>query len=112
MDDREAFGWFGEPWPSVICYDDDGNLNTGMHKAFPTGERCIYCEELFDEAAGDSGKAIPSPEGSIEHAHKECLLVTVVGSLGYGLDTPDSTFRQNALEVWRQLAANYGPSSS
>jgi hypothetical protein len=111
---RANFGWFGSPWPSGICYDDDGRLLEEMRKPFPSSESCLLCGEPFDEAAGDSGKAVPSPEG-ICHAHKECLLMNVTGSLahheghcrchgGVG-QMPDMTLRQEALEVWRRLQA-------
>lgn len=108
---REAFGWFGEPWPSFICYDEENRLIAEMRKSFPAGESCLFCAEAFDEAASDSGTAMPSPEG-IRHAHKECLFMNVAGSLahhegrcrchgGTG-ETPGMTLRQEALEVWRR----------
>jgi hypothetical protein len=111
---RANFGWFGEAWPSGICYDDDGRLLEEMRKPFPTGEACLLCGERFDEAAGDSGKAMPSAEG-ICHVHKECMFVNVTGSLAhhegrcrhYGgtTETPGMTYRQEALEVWRRMRA-------
>jgi hypothetical protein len=116
---REAFGWFGEPWPSGICYDDDGHLLGEMRKAFPAGESCLFCGERFDEAAGDSGKAMPhaGPEGkpAVCHVHKECMFMNVAGSLahhegrcrchGGTTETPGMTYRQEALEVWRRMRA-------
>ena len=112
---RANFGWFGaEPWPSGICYDDDGNLLEDMRKPFPVGESCLLCGEEFDEAAGDQGKAIPSDDG-ICHAHKECLLMNTVGSLAHYEGhwrcrdgdgrMPGMTLRQEALEVWRRMRA-------
>jgi hypothetical protein len=109
---RANWGWFGEPWWSFICFDEDGRLIEEMRKPFPAGESCLLCGEPFDEAAGDSGQAMPSPDG-IRHAHKECQLMSVVGSLahhegrcrchgGTG-ETPGMTLRQEALEVWRRL---------
>ena len=115
---RENFGWFGDPWPSGICYDDDGRLIEEMRKPFPAGESCLYCEEPFQ--AGDSGKAMPflsAAAGSrVVHVHKECALREVVGSLAhleyrcscYGGEndqTPGMTLRAEALEVWRRLQA-------
>lgn len=111
---RENFGWFGDPWPSGICYDDDGRLIAEMRKPFPAGA-CFYCEEPF--RAGDSGKAMPflSAAGPvIIHVHKECGLRQVAGSLAhiehrctcYGGEndrTPGMTLRAEALEVWRRL---------
>jgi hypothetical protein len=106
VDKREAYGWFGIPWPSGICYHDDGNLTNEMHKAFPIGESCIFCGEVFDELAGDSGKAIPSPEG-VGHTHKECLLLSILGPFLRDPDYPDMTLRQAALELWSQLTKSY-----
>jgi len=108
MDDREAFGWFGIPWWSGICYDDDGRLTEEMRKEFPTGETCYICEELFDETAGESGTAIPSPEG-IRHTHKECMLLEIIGPVdrpGMGM-----SIRQTALEVWQGFRKRYGTSA-
>lgn len=109
-----AFGWFGEPWSSFVCYDENGRLLEEMQKPFPAGESCLFCGVPFDEGAGDSGKAMPSPEG-IRHAHKECILMNVTGSLAHhegrcrchGGDgtMPGMTLRQEALEVWRRLQA-------
>lgn len=72
----------------------------------------MFCGEAFDEAAGDSGKAMPSAEG-IRHAHKECLFMNVAGPLahhdgrcrchGGTSETPGMTVRQEALEVWRRM---------
>jgi hypothetical protein len=110
---RLNWGWFGEPWPSGVCYGDDGRLLEEMRKPFPTGEQCLYCTEVFDEAAGDSGQATPfqslggPPE--VRHAHKECLLRQVTGSIAHlqghcscqgGDDAPDLSYRQDALAVW------------
>ena len=87
-----------------------------MRKAFPAGESCLYCGEPFDEAAGDSGQAMPFMAGgaaSVCHAHKECMLMDVIGSLAHHEGhcrrhggtgkTPRLTARQEALEVWRRL---------
>ena len=108
---RAAYGWFGDPWPSGICFDDDGRLLEEMRKPFPVGESCLLCGERFSEEAGDSGKAMPSDAG-IVHAHKECLFMNVVGPLahhdgrcrchGGSTETPGMTYRQEALEVWRR----------
>lgn len=114
---REAFGWFGDPWPSYVCYDEGDRLIEEMHKPFPAGESCLLCGEEISEAAGDSGQAIPAMDGgdgagSVRHAHKECLLMNVVGPLahhegrcrchGGSTETPGMTLRQEALEVWRR----------
>lgn len=109
-----CFGWFGEPWPSYVCYDEDDRLLEEMRTPFPAGESCLLCGEEFDEAAGDSGQAMPSAEG-IRHVHKECQFMNVVGPLahhegrcrchGGSTKTPGITLRQEALEVWRRVQA-------
>ena len=111
---RDNWGWFGDPWPSYICYDEDWRLLEEMRKPFPAGESCLLCGEKFDEAAGDSGQATPAittAGAEIRHVHKECGFMNVTGSLAhvqgrcscYGGDgrTADLTRRQEALEVWR-----------
>jgi hypothetical protein len=111
---RANFGWFGEPWPSGVCYDDDGRLLEEMRKPFPAGERCPYCDELFQP--GDSGTAMPfvgMAGTQIRHVHKECTFREVMGPLahlerrcpcfgGESNQTPGLTARQEALEVWRR----------
>ena len=116
---RANWGWFGEAWPSGVCYDDDDNLRADTRKPFPAGESCLYCTEPFSEEAGDSGQAMPSMsadgEGRIIHVHKECQFMNVAGPLahhegrcrchgGTG-ETPGMTVRQEALEVWRRMQA-------
>jgi hypothetical protein len=111
---RAAHGWFGKPWESFVCYEEDGRLLEELRMAFLSGESCLLCGEQFDEAAGDSGKAMPC-DGVIRHVHKECMLMDVIGSLahheGYcrchGGDgrMPGMTVRQEALEVWKRLLA-------
>lgn len=115
---RNNWGWFGPPWPSFICFDEDWRLIEEMRKAFPSGESCLYCGEEFSEAAGDSGQAMPcmaTDGASIRHVHKECQLMHVAGPLahhegrcrchGGSTETPGMTLRQEALEVWRRLQA-------
>lgn len=111
---RLNHGWFGEPWWSYACYDEHGRLIEEMRKPFPAGESCLYCDEAFDEAAGDSGQAMPLftlGGASIRHVHKECLLRNVVGSLahlqgncrcsgGKESDGPEVTYREDALAAW------------
>lgn len=112
---RANHGWFGEPWWSYVCYDEDGRLIEEMRKPFPAGESCLLCETEFDEAAGESGQAMPAitADGSaqIRHVHKECEFMNVTGSLAHiqgrctchGGDGSGTglTPRQEALEVWR-----------
>jgi hypothetical protein len=115
---RERWGWFGaEPWPSGICYDDEGRLLEEARKPFPAGESCLYCEEPFDEARGDRGQAMPFADKDgprIVHVHIECSMRQVVGPLAHlekrcscygGTDhaTPGMTEREEVVEVWRRL---------
>lgn len=115
---REQYGWFGEPWPSGICYDDDGRLRTEDRKDFPAGKSCFWCGVAFDEAAGDGGKALPHLGAAgdtmrIVHAHRECLLRQVTGSLAHlegrcscrgGDDVREPADRRaEALAVWDRI---------
>jgi hypothetical protein len=112
---RANWGWFGtEPWSSGVCYDDDDNLRADMRKPFPAGESCLYCDEPFDEAAGDSGQAMPFGT-RVVHVHKECMFRTAAGGLahhegrcrchGGTTETPGMTYREEAVEVWRRMQA-------
>ena len=38
---REQWGWFGVPWWSYVCFDEDGRLIAEMEKPFPLGENCL-----------------------------------------------------------------------
>jgi hypothetical protein len=114
---RLNWGWFGEPWPSGICYDEDGRLIEEMRKPVPVGEKCFCCDEVLAE--GDQGKScgpLPAPfpgaaPAQLAHQHKECGLRQVIGPIahlerrchchgGEGNDTPGLTRRQDALAVW------------
>lgn len=106
---RANWGWFGDPWPSGVCYDEDGRLIGEMRKPFPVGESCLYCVEPFDEAAGHSGSAMPLGRAdgtvSVVHVHKECSLRQVTGSVDclegrHRHDATGETYRQEALAVW------------
>jgi hypothetical protein len=112
---RDQWGWFGVPWWSFVCYDEDGKLIEEMRKPFPVGEVCLLCEEEFDEAAGDSGQAtvaVTTEGARVAHVHKECQFMNVVGGLahhegrcrchGGSTETPGMSLRQEALEVWRR----------
>ena len=108
-------GWFGDPWPSGVCYDDDWRLREEQQRPFPVGEACLYCEEPFE--TGDSGQALPFLAGDgpprIVYVHKECQFREVAGPLahlekrcpcygGPSNETPGMTARQEAMEVWRR----------
>jgi hypothetical protein len=105
---RANWGWFGPPWWSYICYDEGGRLTEEMRKPFPAGEKCLYCDEVFDEAAGDNGTSCPflsaHAEPEIRHAHKECSMRNVVGSVtcleGHHDHDTGQTRRQEALAAW------------
>lgn len=124
---REQHGWFGPPWWSYVCYDEDGKLIEEMQKPFPTGESCLLCGEEFDEAAGDSGQAtvaVTTEGARIAHVHKECQFRNVAGGLahhegrcrchGGSAETPGMTLREEAVEVWRRMRAGtlYGGSGT
>jgi hypothetical protein len=105
---RLSWGWFGEPWPSGICYDEAGRLIEEMRKPFPVGESCLYCTEAFDEAAGDNGQAMPLGRAdgtmAIIHVHKECMMREVTGSVacleGHHHHDTGLSRRQEALAAW------------
>lgn len=97
---RKLWGWFGPPWPSGVCYDDDGQLRAGMRKPFPAGESCTVCGHVFDEAAGDRGQAIPEVGGPIRHVHIECLTWSVLGPAGTPADRLTGPVREQALAAW------------
>lgn len=107
---RKNWGWFGAPWPSGICYDDDGRLRAEMRKRFPVDETCLHCGEKFE--VGDRGQAMPFADKrasgvahyEIRHVHIECLLRATLGSVscmkGEHNHATGQTYRQEALEVW------------
>ena len=111
---RDRWGWFGEPWPSGVCFDDDDRLREEMRKPFPSGESCLYCAEVFID--GDQGQATPLigiAGTEVCHVHRECMLRQVVGGLahlegrcscygGDGHETPGMTEREEAIEVWKR----------
>lgn len=113
---RENWGWFGEPWWSFTCYGEDGRLLTEMRKPFPAGESCLLCDEQLDEAAGDSGQAMPAVRADgtaeIRHAHKECLLRNVTGSVacleGHHRHETGQALRAEALAAWAWVQ-EHGP---
>lgn len=116
---RRNFGWFGEPWPSGICYAPDGNVLHHNRIPTPVGEPCIDCGEAIEY--GDQGKAMPylGKEPRIGYTHRECLLRNVVGPIshlrgecdGTGTCSHDSgmTMRQEALAVWDWVRTNGWP---
>ena len=115
---RLNWGWYGEPWPGYVCYDDDGRLKTEMRKPAPVGETCLWCIEPIVE--GHFGQAIPSVPASgppeVRHVHAECMLRNVVGPVGHldgecacrDPDRPARSYREEALEVWARFAAGRG----
>ena len=114
---RRNWGWFGDPWPSFICYDEDGRLLEEMRQPFPEGESCLYCEQPF--MPGDSGQAMPHAgrlKIDVRHVHKECLLRTVTGTIscmkGEHEHDTGKTYRQEALEVWKWVGEHGFPAAS
>ena len=114
--------WFGEPWWSYVCYDDDGRLMEECRVPFPAGKACLYCEEQFQP--GDSGVQMPCVRATgsvtIEYAHKECQMRQGLGSVahlegrcrchgGSDNDDPSRTRRQEALAAWAWVQANGTP---
>ena len=53
---RENWGWFGEPWWSFICYDEDGRLIAEMEKPFPLGENCLSATSRSIRRPGTPGR--------------------------------------------------------
>lgn len=116
---RVNWGWFGEPWWSYVCYDEAGRIITEMRKPFPAGEKCLYCDEAFDETAGDSGQAFPchaAGGSSVRHAHKECSLRNVTGSVacleGHHRHETGLTWRQEAVAVWAWVQEHGQPAGA
>lgn len=119
---RRNWGWFGDPWPSGICYKQDPETGSDlipyqwdfdMQVETPVGSVCVYCDEAIVE--GDRGQLSPylNAEGhvSITANHRECSFRAVMGPLahqekrcrcfgGTDHDTPGLTRRQEAVAVW------------
>lgn len=107
-----SLGWFGDPWPSYVCYDEDGNLRDSLHLPFPAGgSRCSGCGELI--APGDSGEMVVVSRTLRfvrEYVHKECQLLAIIGGSFADLDpargAQNLPKRQEALAVWDWVLAN------
>lgn len=107
---RLNFGWFGEPWPSSICFDDTCAVREDMRIPTPIGDRCLSCAEIIRE--GDQGQAMPLGGGyaRITYSHRECQLREVLGPLkhvrgectgvGQCHDDTGMSAREEALAVW------------
>lgn len=113
---RRNWGWFGDPWPSGICYDDKGILLEEMRIPVPVGETCPACDEPI--AGGDRGQAMPYPDG-VRYLHRECLFRMVTGSYahlkrrctcygGASNQTPGLSLREDAILVWNQFTGIRG----
>lgn len=106
--------WFGEPWPSGICYGDDGQLLAGSRTCVPVGAPCGGCEEPIgvDEAGVEVPHLTAEFRQSVLFWHKECWLRAGVGGLAhqrrvcscFGPQGPDPAAgmsrREEALAVW------------
>lgn len=119
---RRNWGWFGEPWPSGICYKTDENgvdvipheWDWDMHVETPVGTMCWWCGEAIAE--GDQGQMMPQMkadgEPEIGAGHRECSLRSVVGGLAHiqgrctchgGTEEdmdPGMSLREEAIAVW------------
>ena len=123
---RANWGWFGEPWPSGICYktDDLGRdvipheWNYDMQVPTPVGTVCWWC--LEDIKDGDQGLMMPSMnakgEAEIGAQHRECGLRSVMGGLAHqqkrctcfggtqdDMDLGEMTLREEAIAVWESI---------
>lgn len=106
---RASQCWWGEAWPSGVCYREDGSLDEAMRKPVPVGTECMGCGETIQE--GDRGKtcgAIPGDDGIVRPAewHRECLLANTVGPpVSRYRSQREMTLRQEALAVWEYWTA-------
>lgn len=112
--------WFGHPWPSGVCYEDDGRLRIEDSVPFPDGLPCAWCTEPF--VPGESGVAIPSVhgDGSVtpENFHKECMIRMTIGSVAHlehrcschGQHEENTlTARQDAQATWDWIMSHTEP---
>lgn len=114
---REWWGWFGEPWPSGICYKSDPmtgedvlpyEWDYSMQVPTPVGIACMWCEELIVD--GDRGQRIPNVGSGttttgISVQHRECALASVVPPPpGLDLDPEGMPFREYGKAVWNFYA--------
>lgn len=118
--DPETCLWWGDAWPSLICYMEDGELRAARRAQTPAGELCRYCRELIDRA--DSGVSTShatsvvddagAPVVLVLHVHRECLLRELMGPVSHVQgrcpcfgrpaphDPPGRTLREGALQLW------------
>lgn len=114
--------WFGDPWPSYICYDEQDNLATEKRIPTPVGEPCLWCTEPIEDGQSGVGMGVVGmgpqgrPEPHMGYTHKECLLRSTLGSVehlegkcgcldGVMVEPADSarTAREDALLTWRWI---------
>lgn len=101
--------YFGEPWPSGVC-------EMGTQRPTPSGTPCAWCKYPIED--GDQGVLIPfygPDELTVLPWHKECFMRStlptdrpVVPLESLGPQTPAER-RAEAIEVWDQMMAMYGP---
>lgn len=75
-----TLGWFGDPWPSFVCYDAEWNLREPSRVAFPAGKLCTECRLPFQ--LGDQGERIivgTIAGWKMGHVHRECQLLAILG---------------------------------
>lgn len=98
-----TLGWFGDPWPSFVCYDEKWVLREASHVQFPAGKRCTECRQVFQP--GDAGERIIV--GTIAgwrpgYVHRECQLLAILGEcVKAGQER-----RREAISVWAKITAD------
>jgi hypothetical protein len=95
-----TLGWFGDAWPSFVCYDSEWNLRENAHLPFPAGKKCIECRRVFEP--GDAGERVIV--GTIKgwatgFVHRECQLLAILGENAGPLEER----RTAALRAWAQI---------
>lgn len=95
-----TLGWFGDPWPSFVCYDEQWNLRDASRVPFPAGKICTECRQAFQP--GDQGERIII--GTIVgwragHVHRECQLLAILGECA----KTGRERRQEALAEWAKV---------
>ena len=95
-----TLGWFGDPWPSFVCYDEKWVLREASHVPFPAGKVCTECRLPFQH--GDAGERIivgTIAGWKMGHVHRECQLLAILGeSTKTGRER-----RREAIATWAQI---------
>jgi hypothetical protein len=115
---RAYNSFFGEPWPSGVCMDDDDNYVLSRQAPVPVGESCLLCVEPIETS--DRGTFVFGKTGRLCPVHVECMTRAVAGGIGHienhaywckAERDPDGgrSYRQSALEVWAWIAEHGMP---